>query len=110
MKDDVIRQVKAAEDQAEEKIQQARIQAGNILHDARHQAVTLQTGIVDAARDRAKQLFEQEAAHFGSELENVRQQFQREIAKDSARAQTAFEGVVETVVANFQDRLKSELK
>ena len=39
MKEDVIRQIKVAEDQAEQKLRDARAQAEKILHDARHQAV-----------------------------------------------------------------------
>ena len=108
MKEDVIRQVKAAEDQAEEKIRQAHIQAEKILHDARHQAVELRADITDAARDNAKQLFEQGTTGFEPELENVRKLFQHEIAEDSAKAQITFEAVVEDVVAKFQERLRSD--
>jgi vacuolar-type H+-ATPase subunit H len=60
MQEDVIRQVKTAEDQAEEKIRQAKAQAEKILHDARHQAVEVRMEIVEKARHKAKQLYDRD--------------------------------------------------
>ena len=108
MKEDIIRQVKAAEDQAEAKIQKAKAQADKIVHDARHQAVESRMEVVEAARGKAEQMFEQGVKDFEPELENVRQRFENEITEDSAKAQQTFDQVVEFVVTKFQEQLGSE--
>lgn len=104
MKEDVIHQVHIAEEQAEQKLQNARVQAEKILHDARHQAVEDRTELISAAHKNAKDVFEQGVTQFEPELAALRQQFQNEIAQDSARAHSMFEHVVEYVVSEFQTR------
>lgn len=108
MREDVIRQVKAAEDQADEKIREGRAKADKITHDARHAAVEWRLEIVEAARTKAKELFETGVKDFEPELENVRQTFQEEIAKDTAQTQKVFDEVVAFVVKKFRERLGSE--
>ncbi len=108
MKEDIVRQVKAAEDQAEEIIQGAQSKSEKIIYDARHEAVELRLEIVEAARSKAKDLFETGVKEFEPELEKVRQRFKEEIAKDTEQAQKAFDDVVAFVVTKFRERLGSE--
>ncbi len=105
MKEEIIQQVKAAEDRAEQHKREAQEEAEKILHNARHQAVELRMEIVEAARNKTKQLFEQGVKNFEIELDAVRQRFDNEIAGDKAHAQQMFESVVEFVVTTFQERL-----
>ena len=105
MNDDIIRQIKAAEDQAYQKIQDARAQAEALLHAARHQAVEDHAEIVDMAHKNARTHFEQGVKAFESAVENVRQQFQKEIALDVARSTERFEQVVTSVACQFQQRV-----
>ena len=78
------------------------------MHDARHTAVELRMELVEAARDKAKKLFEQGAEEFEPELKNVRQNFEAEIARDTERARKVFDEVVDFVVTKFRERLGSE--
>ena len=106
MKEDVIRQVKNAEDQAEEKIRDAQARAENVLHDARHQAVELRMEIVEAARTKSKTLFETGMKDFEPTLTNVRRQFQADIAEDRKKADKEFGHVVEFVLTRFHEKLE----
>ena len=108
MKEDIIRQIKTAEEQAEAKLNEARTQADKIIHDARHQAVELRMELIESARNEAKKVFEQGVKGFEPELEHVRQTFKEEIAQDSAQAQKTFDDVVDFVVKKFSERLGSE--
>lgn len=112
MKEDVIRQVKHAEDQAEEKIRDAQARAEKVLLDARHEAVELRMEIVESAREKAKTQFEEGLKNFEPELANIRQQYQDSIAEDREKAGKKFEKVVEFVLTRFHEKLeaKSELK
>jgi vacuolar-type H+-ATPase subunit H len=107
MKEDIIRQVKEAENRAEEFMQAAQVQADKILQDARHQAVEQRLKMLEDARTKAKALFETDMQAFEPELETVRQTFKAEIAKDSAQAQKRVDGVVDFVVAKFRERMGS---
>ncbi len=108
MKEDVIRQVKAVEDQAEAQIREAQKKADKIIHDARHQAVETRMEILEAARGKAKNLFETGINDFEPELEQLSQKFVAGFAEDNAQAQKVFDGVVEFVVTKFKERLGSE--
>ena len=108
MKEDIIRQVKAAEDLAEKKIREAEAQVEQILHDARHQVVEHRLKRVEAARVEAKTLFEAGVKDFETELEKVRQSFEEETAQDTKKAQKAIERVIKFVALQFQDGLGRE--
>ena len=106
MKEDVIRQVKEAENRAEEETRQAQVQAEKIIHDARHQAVELRLENIEAARTKAKEVIEKGAKDFEPELEKVHQTFKDKMVKDSEQAQQKIDAVVDFVVAKFEERLK----
>ena len=106
MKEDVIRQVKNAEDQAEEKIRDARTRAEKILQDARHQAVESRMEVVEAARTKSKSAFESGLKNFEPELSTLRQQYRDSIAEDRKRAEKEFENVVEFVLTRFHETLE----
>ena len=108
MKEDIIRQVKSAEDLAEKKIRETEVQADNILHDARHQAVEYRMERLEAARAEAKELFEAGVKDFETELEKVCQSFEEEMAQDAKKAQKAIESVIKFVAAQFKESLGRE--
>ncbi|MCP4399578.1 MAG: hypothetical protein GY801_20035 [bacterium] len=105
MKEDVIRQVKNAEDQAEEKIRDAQSRAEKVLLNARHEAVESRMEIVGAARAKSKKFFEEGLEGFEPELAKIRQQYQDSIAKDREKADKEFEKVVEFVLTSFHKKL-----
>ena len=106
MKEDVIRQVKEAENRAEEKIHEAQAQADKVIRDARHQAVELRLEILEVARTKAKEIIETGTKGFEPELGKAHQTFKDDIAKDSKEAKQKIDEVVNFVVAKFEERLK----
>ena len=106
MKEDVIRQVKDAEDQAEERIRDARTRAEKILQDARHEAVETRMEIVEAARKKAKKDFEGGLKGFELELARSRQQYLDSIDRDRKKAEREFDRVVEFVLSRFHEKLE----
>ncbi len=107
MKEDVIRQVKDAENRAEEKTHEAQAQVDKVIRDARHRAVELRLEILETARAKAKEIIEKGAKNFEPELEKVHQTFQNDITEDSERAQKNIDAVVDFVVTKFRERLGS---
>lgn len=108
MKDDIIRQVREAEIQAEQKAQEAKTHAEQILRDARHQAVELREEILEKAKMQARSLFETGAKGVEPEVERTKHTFQDDIANDTECARKNIEAVIESVVTTFHEQFGSE--
>ena len=108
MKEDVLRQITDAEQQANQIVHDARMQAETILHNARHQAVEARIKREEEARNNAKHLFEQGMKEIEQEVATLQQRVQQEIANDAALANRRREQTIEFVVAKFGEALRSE--
>ena len=108
MKEDVLRQITDAEQQANQVVHDARMQAETILRNARHQAVEARIKCEEEARNNAKHLFEQGMNEIEQEVAALQKRVQQEIAHDAALANRRRQQTIAFVVAKFGEALGSE--
>jgi vacuolar-type H+-ATPase subunit H len=108
MKDDIIRQVREAEVRAEQKVQEAKTHADQVLRDARHQVVERREEILKNAKTQASSLFEAGAKGVEPEVARTKDSFQDDIANDTQCARKNIDAVIESVVTTFHEQIGSE--
>jgi vacuolar-type H+-ATPase subunit H len=107
MNEEVICQIKDAENRAEQTVQQAQTEADAIIREARHKVVEDRQSILEAARQKAKTIFESGAQELEPDLDAVRHTFQEAIDRETDQAQQKLDEVIKFVVAQFKERLES---
>ena len=108
MKEDVLRQITDAEQQANQVVHDARMQAETLLHNARRQAVEAHIKREEEARNSAKHLIEQGMKDIEQEVAALQQRMQQDIANDAALANRRRQQMIAFVVAKFGEALRSK--
>jgi vacuolar-type H+-ATPase subunit H len=104
MRQDIISQVRKAEENAERTLQETHAEVDQILRDARRQAAERRQEILSQARQEAKQRFEQGAKALEPEVAAIHQQSEGAISSDTQQARAQFDAAVEVVVNRFRER------
>jgi vacuolar-type H+-ATPase subunit H len=104
MKQDIISQVRKAEENAERTLQETHAEVDQILRDARRQATERRQEILSQAKQKAKQRFEQGAKALEPEVAAIHNQSEGAISSDTQQARAQFDAAVEVVVNRFHEQ------
>lgn len=104
MKQDIISQVRKAEENAERTLQATHAEVDQILRDARRQATERRQETLRQARQEAKQRFEHGAKALDPEVAAIQQQSEGAISADTQQAHMHLDTVVEVVVNRFHEQ------
>jgi vacuolar-type H+-ATPase subunit H len=104
MKQALITQVRATEENAERLVQEAHAEADRILRDARRRAADQRQMLLERAKHHAKERFEQGAQAVEPDLAAIRQQAADDIAAAARQADARQAAAVEDVVTRFHQQ------
>ena len=104
MKEDIIKQVREVENPAEQKIQEAQVEAGQIIHEVRRQAIEQRQGILEQAKQHAKAVFAAGAKDLEPEVAKIHQDAEQHITNETKRAREQIASVVDFVVTTFHQQ------
>jgi vacuolar-type H+-ATPase subunit H len=104
MKEDIIKRVREVENRAEQKIQEAQAEAGEIVREARRQAIEQRQNILEHAKQHAKESFAAGAKDIEPEVAEIHQHAEQNITNEAESARKQIASVVDFVVTTFHQQ------